>query len=185
MIMLILVILFLTLISLWLVNQLLDIGKALKEEKATSEMIRRWADTYWQYYVEACDRNRELRKEIDRLSDDLERMTFKSHVKDDYLQWRFDRIQELESQLADALHDAEHFRGMSIDKGNVIEELNERIIQLEQLAQHEFEWSMEYSASVEKYAGLYDEALKEIDRLEDKVDELEQYIMEIEYGDDL
>lgn len=72
MILLILVILSLTVISLWLVNELVIISKVLQEEKEISEMRRKWADSYWRYYCEALERNRELKKKLEELQHRLD-----------------------------------------------------------------------------------------------------------------
>ena len=95
MILLIFAILALTAISLWLVNELVIISKVLQEEKEISEMRRKWADTYWIAYGEACGRNRELRKELDIY---------------------YEANKDLQNQLADDLHEAESFRELAKER---------------------------------------------------------------------
>lgn len=157
MILLIFATLSLTLISLWLVNELYDTNKLLQEEKEMSEMRRKWADTYWIAYGEACSRNRELRGETVRLETEL------GNVEADLIDERY-----VITQMSDE-----------------IEKLKERNKWLQYELENEFEWSMRYSESVDKYARLYDEALKESVRLEGELEQTQETLNMLEYGYEL
>lgn len=185
MILLIFATLSLTLISLWLVNELVVISKALQEEKEMSEMRRKWADTYWTAYSETYGRNRELRKELDIY---------------------YEANKDLQNQLADTLHEAEtwnrtskELRSLYEGKRILADSLDERVKELSEEIEklegrnkwlqyeleNEFEWSMRYSESVDKYARLYDEALKESVRLEGELEQTQETLNMLEYGYEL
>ena len=137
----------LTLISLWLANELLNANKALQEEKEASEMRRKWVDSYWQYYCEALERNRQLNV-----------------------------LYEGKTILAESLD--ERVKELSDE----IERQDERIHILKRELENEFEWSMLYSESVDKYARLHDEALKESVRLEGELEQTQETLNMLEYG---
>lgn len=178
MILLIFAVLSLTLISLWLVNELVKISKVLKEEKEISEMRKNWADTYWIAYGEACDRNRELRKELEELKGLYEGKTILAESLDK-------RVDELLDELIDALHEAESFRELANERSDEIEKQNQQIRSLKNEIENEFDWSMRYSESVDKYARLYDESLKESARLEGELEQTQETLNMLEYGYEL
>lgn len=157
MILLIFATLSLTLISLWLVNELVTISKALQEEKEMSEIRRKWADTYWTAYSETYGRNRELRKELEELKGLYKGKTILAESLDE-------RVKELSEE---------------------IEKLEERNKWLQYELENEFDWSMRYSESVDKYARLYDEALKESVRLEGELEQTQETLNTLEYGYEL
>ena len=120
-------------------------------------MRRRWADSYWQYYCEACSDKRDLKKEIDKL----------------------------QNELIDALHEAESFRELAKERSEEIEKLEERNKWLQYELENEFDWSMRYSESVDKYSQLYDEALKESVRLEGELEQTQETLNMLEHGYEL
>lgn len=171
MILLIFAVLSLTLISLWLVNELVTISKALQEEKEISKMRRKWADTYWKYYCEACSDKRDLKKELDIY---------------------YEANKDLQNQLADALHEAESLNKELAESNGELGnwyranlELQEQIDELQLELQNESEWAIEYQESVDKYARLYDESLKECVRLEGELEQTQETLNMLEYGYEL
>ena len=64
-------------------------------------------------------------------------------------------------------------------------ELQEQIDELQLELQNESEWAMEYQESVDKYARLYDEALKESVRLEGELEQTQETLNMLEYGYEL
>lgn len=138
MILLIFAVLSLTLISLWLVNELVIISKVLQEEKEMSEMRRNWADTYWKYYCEACSDKRDLKRELEELRGLYEGKTILAESLDE-------RVEEL------------------LDE---IERLNEQNKWLQYELENEFEWSMLYSESADRLAGELEQTQETLNMLE-------------------
>lgn len=120
-----------------------------KQLEAKDERIRYYMNQNNHYFDRMTDymtRNRGLHKDKEIIEDELSRAYSKSHIKDVYLDYRFKRIQELEDQLADALHDAESFSYLyNIALGESIKQ-NDKI----------FELKSELKYYREKYEGNYD-----------------------------
>lgn len=178
MILLIFAVLSLTLISLWLASALNDVNKLLKEEREISEARRGWADSYWQYYCEACSDKRDLKRELEELKGLYEGKTILAESLDK-------RVDELLDELIDALHEAESFRELANERSDEIEKQNQQIKSLKNELENEFDWSMRYSESVDKYARLYDESLKESARLEGELEQTQETLNMLEYGYEL
>jgi len=170
------------------------------------ETEKHYTELYWSHYNEEQRKNRSkalLIKELQEENTELEGLLAHKELELDNANEWADGWEEAYNRVL------EEWKVALKEK----EELEERNKWLQYELENEFEWSMLYSESVDKYARLYDEALEECSRLEgeleqtqetlnmleygyellveekealeDKVDELETYIMETEYGDDM
>lgn len=154
----------LSIVVIVLAIEMSSLEDRLSGENALSEYYRSKSNSYFNRLTETSKLNRKLMKSVGKLQD----------------------------ELADALHEAESFRELAKERLEEIEKQDERIHILKRELENEFDWSMRYSESVDRYATWLYESQEEVkklqeenSKLEDKVDELEQYIMESEYGDDL
>ena len=121
-------------------------------------MRRKWADTYWKYYCEACSDKRDLKKELEELKALYEGKTILAESLDK-------RVDELLDELIDALHEAESFRELANERSDEIEKKNQQIRSLKNETENEFDWSMRYSESADRLAGELEQTQETLNML--------------------
>lgn len=146
MILLILALLSVTVIALWLAYELVKCQKRVSYKNECLVAYKERTEEYWLKYLDMQSKNRSKALLIKELKEESA---------------------ELESQLADALHEAESFRELAKERSEEIEKQKEQIKSLKNELENEFDWSMRYSESVDKYGALYLEALQKADELEE------------------
>lgn len=161
----------LSIVVIVLAIEMSSLEDRLSDQKANANYYRSKSDQYWDRLVETNKFNRKLIKSVDKLQD----------------------------ELIDALHEAESFRELANERSEEIEKQDERINILKRELENEFEWSMQYSESMDRLAGELEQTQETLNmlehgyqllkdenaELEDEIEALQQYIMESEYGDDL
>lgn len=182
----------LSIVVVVLAIEMSSLENRLSDYKANTEYYRSKSDHYWNRLVERGDEIRKLNQSFGVY---------------------YEANKDLQNQLADALHEAESFRELAKERSEEIEKQDERIHILKRELENEFDWSMRYSESVDRYATWLYESQEEVKKLEgeleqtqetlnmlehgyqllkeenseleDEIEALQQYIMESEYGDDL
>ena len=152
-------------------EEIAELEQLLAHKELELDNANSWADGWEEVYNRVAEEWRVALEEKEELECKVDSLTRELDVY-------YEANKDLQNQLADALHEAESFRELAKERSEEIEKQKEQIKSLKNELENEFDWSMRYSESVDKYGALYLETLQKAEELEAKNEHLK---LELQY----